>query len=179
MIKDNAQYVVSFESTVHGVKLYVPAQDTEYHISRYVAANAQNIYSSTGATKETLEAIAERMISVANTEGNAKTWRTDIGALAHAIRTRTKYPVDEDCAIRMGALYCFLEDEDPNQVQDVFTQKKISLAKGLNGMKADPDLYAFFLTMGVQSTPAWREYDSHLTDTEYFQKRAEMLHMSE
>jgi len=166
-LKDNPLFQVAIESK--DVRLYVPAQDTDYHLSRYVAAGAQNIYSASGATKETITAITDKIIELCNSDQAIRTTRTDIAILANNLKYRLKYPVDEDCAIRMGAIYCFLEDEDPNTVHDVFTRRKIELAK------KDPDLYAFFLNMGQQNTPAWTEYEQDLNDTEYLRGRQEGL----
>src|SRR5690606_1498497 len=155
---DATKYQVVFESKVHGVKFYTPANDTDYHLSRYVAAGAQNIYSSAGATREVLEAIADNMLQIVNADGNrTPSIKTDIGVLANNIKYRLKYPVDEDCAIRMGAIYCFMDGENPDEMHDLYTRKKMDYAKGSADGKipADPELYSFFLTLGVQSTPAW------------------------
>lgn len=169
---------MAFESTVHeGLRLYVPASDTDYHLSRYVAAGAQNIYSASGATKDLLSAMMDRMIEMCNDEKNIKTLRTDIGVLANNIKYRLAYPIDEDCALRMGATYCFLEDEDPDTVSDVFTRKKVLFAKGdpQQKIKHDPDLYAFFLNLGQINTPSWKGLEQDLNDTDYLKSRTETL----
>lgn len=172
-MKEKEKYQVAFTSKVHEeLKLYVPAQDTDYHISRYVAAGAHNIYSSVGASKEVLTAVLDKMLTLCNEDKNNNSMRTDIAILANNLKYRMQYPVDEDCALRMGAIYCFLEDENPDETHDVFTRKKLLYAKG-NGLDipADPDLYAFFLNLGVQSTPSWKEYVTVLQDTDYLTSR--------
>lgn len=177
-MKDPNLYQVAFESKVHNCKFYVPATDTSYHISRYLAAGAQNIFSGAGATREVLEAISNRVLEICNADKKqADTWRSDISTLMNNIKYRLQYPIDELCAIRMGAIYCFMEDEDPNETHDVHTRKKLAMAKGdeLNGTKADPDLYTFFLSMGVQSTESWKGYEAALEGTDYFQNRQETL----
>lgn len=177
-MKDSNLYTEAFNSTVHGVKLYIPATDTDYHLSRYVAAGAQNIYSSAGATREVLEAISDRILAICNADKKqGDTWRSDISTLMNNVKYRLQYPIDEDCALRMGAIYSFLEDENPEECNDTYTRKKVTMAKGdsIKGIPADPELYAFFLSLGVQSTTAWKEYGHLLDDTDYFQKREETL----
>ena len=39
----------------------------------------------------------------------------------------------------------------------------------------DPDVYAFFLTLGVSNTPTYREHLNILEDNDYFQKRNQVL----
>lgn len=177
-MKDQNLYAVAFESKIHNCKLYVPATDTDYHMSRYLAAGAQNIYSSSGATRDVLSAIADRVLSICNADKKqADTWRSDISTLMNNVKYRLQYPIDEDCAIRMGAIYCFMEEENPDEMHDVYTRKKIAMAKGdpINGIPADPELYAFFLNLGVKSTQSWKEYETLLEDTDYFLNRQETL----
>lgn len=175
--KDNPLYKVVFESKVHGCKFYAPSADSDYHLSRYVAAGAQNIYSGAGTTKDALKAITDKMLELCNDEKNLKQLRTDLTVLAQNIQYRLKYPIDEDCAIRMGAIYVFMEDEEPDEVHDLFTRRKIMMAKGdlANKIPADPELYAFFLNTGIANTPAWRESETDLSDTAYFRTREEAL----
>lgn len=189
MLRDNPKYQIAFHSEVHNCDFYIPAQDTEYHLSRYIAAQAQNIYSAAGITKELLHTFLSKMIEMCNDEKQIKTLRTDIAVLANNLLYRTKYPVDEDCALRMGAIYVFCEDENPDEVNDVFTKRKIDMCKGsthniatsdgksmdIHVVKSDPELYSFFLTMGIKSTAAWSGLDSPLTDMDYFKNRDEQL----
>lgn len=168
---DNPLYKEVFHSKVHDVKFYTPANG-EYNMSRYVAAGAQNIFSAAGITKDNLSAFLNKMLDICNEEKNNKRAKTDIAILCNNLLYRTKYPVDEDCALRMGAIYTFIDGEDPDQTDPVFTAKKIELVKS---QPYDADLYAFFLTLGVQLTPAWNESEPATVDWEYLTKRAEML----
>jgi hypothetical protein len=181
MFQHNPKYKEVFHSKVHDMRFYMPEDvATGYHISRYVAAGAQNIYAASGATKELLEAMMDKMLELCNDEKSLKTLRTDIATLANNIKYRLRYPVDEDCALRMGAIYTFMEGEDPDTTEDFWTRKKLVLAKGdpaVGGasIKADPELYAFFLSTGLPFTQAWSGLSATSTGSDYFSQRAEML----
>jgi hypothetical protein len=142
-----------------------------------VAAGAQNIYASGGATKDVLDAMMNKMLELCNDEKNLKTLRTDIATLANNIKYRLRYPVDEDCALRMGAIYTFVDGEDPNTTEDHWTRRKVTLAKGdaAQNIPPDPGLYAFFLSIGIPSTPAWSALLDGLNSTDYFSNRQETL----
>lgn len=169
--KGNEEYGEVFASEVHGVSFYMPNNMSDgYHISRYVAAQAQSIYSSAGATKEVLTAMMDNIIELCNnTKKPSPTLRTDIALIANNILYRTRYPLDEDCAIRMGAIYTFLEGEDPKEANDLWTQKKIRMAH------TDSNLYTFFLTTGARFTPQYSALLHHLNGTDYFQMRNQVL----
>lgn len=47
MFSNNPSYTLAY-TTKDGTEFYTPAQGTDYHMSRYVAAQAQNIYSGSG-----------------------------------------------------------------------------------------------------------------------------------
>lgn len=178
MFSENPKYKEVFHSTVHNIRFYMPADIANgYHMSRYVAAGAQNIYASGGATKDLLNRMMDKMLELCNDEKSVKTLRTDIATLANNIKYRLRYPVDEDCALRMGAIYCFVDGENPDVTEDYWTNRKITLAKGDAGqdIKPDPELYAFFLSIGVAYTPAWSEQSAILTDSNYFSQRREVL----
>ncbi len=168
---DNPQYKIA--ETFGDIVLYEPASDTDYHMSRYIAANAQNIYASAGTTKELLSKIANHAIKICN-EKDVKTIKTDIGLLMNNILSRLQYPVDEDCALRMGCLFYFIEGEDPNSVDEFWLNKKLNLAKG-EAKEHSPAMYNFFLSKGLINTPAYSELLECLSDRDYFQKRKEML----
>lgn len=169
---NNTKYKCVFESKVHGIKFYEPEQ---YHISRYIAAGQQGIYSSAGVTKEYLEAITGKMLEICNSN-NTSTAKTDMALLAQNIRVRLKYPVDEDCAIRMGAIYAIAEGEEADTVSALWIKKKMDMCKGTIELPPDPDMYAFFLNTGYGLTKEW---DGLLTDTDtltdYLTKRNDML----
>jgi hypothetical protein len=178
MFENNPKYKEIFHSAVHNLKFYMPEDIANgYHISRYVAAGAQNIYSAAGATKDLLGNMMDKMLELCNDEKNVKTLRTDIATLANNIKYRLRYPVDEDCALRMGAIYTFVEGENADVTEDFWTKKKLALAKGDAAQNIPPDaeLYAFFLSIGLPYTPAWSEQSAILTDTDYFSKRTEVL----
>lgn len=177
-LANNPNYVCVFESKVHkDLKLYAPASGIEYHTSRYLAASAQNIYSESGATKEVLESIMDSIIKLCNDEKQVKTLRTDVATLANNIKYRLRYPVDELCALRMGAIFCFIEGENPDVCADAYTRHKVELATGNfdKRISPDPDLYSFFFRTGVTYTPAYAQLQDTLTDTDYLSKRMEAL----
>ncbi len=178
MFADNPKYKEVFYSKVHNTRFYMPEDiATGYHLSRYVAAGAQNIYAGAGATKDLLDAMMDKMLERCNDEKNIKTLRTDIATLANNIKYRLRYPVDEDCGLRMGAIYCFAEGEDPDTTEDYHTRRKVAMAKGdaTQNIPPDPELYAFFLSIGIPYTPAWSELSATLTNTNYFSQRLEAL----
>lgn len=175
---DNPKYREVFHSQVHDIKLYMPEDAANgYHMSRYVAAGAQNIYAAGGATKELLGNMMDKMLELCNDEKNLKTLRTDVATLANNIKYRLRYPVDEDCALRMGAIYTFAEGEDPEHTEDYWTAKKVAWAKGdaTQHIQPDPELYSFFLSIGITSTPAWKEQSDILSDSNYFKTRTDNL----
>ena len=77
----------------------------------------------------------------------------------------------------MGAIYTYAEGENPEQTEDFWTNKKVAWAKGdvAQNIAPDPELYAFFLSIGLQSTPAWKELSDTLTDLNYFKTRTDNL----
>lgn len=164
---NNPLYKVA--ATFDGINVFIPVDDTQYHMERYIAATAQQIYSDSGATKDVLGALMDEMIQKCNNEKDHKTLRTDIGTLANNIKYRLQYPIDEDCAIRMGALLSFLADENPDVVLPFWTEKKVRMAH------ANPDAYTFFLSWGAINTPSYREQFSTSIDMDYFSKRRQTL----
>lgn len=171
--KDNPQLKEVFYSTVHNIRFYAPIETAQYHTSRYVAAGQQNIYSASGATKDYLDSLTERILDITNNENNKDRLRSDIASLTNNLKYRLKYPVDEDCAIRMGAIYSIAQDEPFDMCDNVHTDRKMKLAKGsvTDKITPDPDLYTFFLTLGVHSTPSWQGFQPDTIGTEYFRKR--------
>lgn len=167
--KNNPAFAKVYEMK-SGVKLYAHAQSSEVHVSRFVAANAQNIYSGAGATKEFLSAIIEKMLDLVNDDkSNTKRIKSDISVMCNNIRYRLQYPVDEDCLIRMGALYTYLEGEDPDKVLDSFTNKKMQYAK------EDSGLYDFFILLGLNATEAYKPLLPVTNVSEYLTRRKEAL----
>lgn len=177
VFKDNPDYTHVFRSEVHGIDFYVPSITGKYHVSRYIAAGAQEIYSSMGATRDTLEKIVDEVLKMCEGEKIKETLRTGVTALMQNLRYRLHYPVDELCAVRMGALLVFMDGEDPNGVNDFYTRRKTDLAAGnyQTGVTPDPDLYDFFLRTGVINTKAYADQSASMNDTAYFRNRTEIL----
>lgn len=184
MFANNTDYQLAYTSTpdkhtTH--KFYVPTNiATGYHHSRYVEAMHNDIYARSGATKEVIRTLAEEMITICNDELNKAKLRTDIALLANNLLYRTQNPIDQQCAIRQGALLCFLEttiaptpptptpqtiSEDPNIVKYEWQQRKEAMAL------ADPDLYTFFLTLGYSNLETYDEALSTLLEEDYFNRR--------
>lgn len=171
MLKDNPKY--KLEMSAHGYDIYVPANAADYHITRHIEAMKHNIYASCGITKESLSGIISAVLERCNNDGNSKQWRTEIGNLMAYLQACLSNPVDEHCAIRLGACLCFIENEEISENPDMpelFYQK----AKEDLAFK-HPEFYAFFLTLGLSSSPEYKELLEVLTDTGYFRKRKEML----
>lgn len=159
-------------------KIYTPINTADgYHTSRYVEAINQQIYSNAGATKETIQTIANEIILRANKQLDIETFRTDVALLAQNLLYRTSYPVDQHCAIRLGCILTFMEyehegkmiTENPDKVEIFWQQKKETLAMN------NPNAYAFFLQLGIANTPTYSSQSDILTDTDYFSKRDQTL----
>lgn len=167
MLKDKSDFIVAFE--FNGIVFYEPNEITGYHKSRELAMQAQDQYSRCGISKEVLKSFADKLLEFANKQLNTDTLRTDIGLIANNLLARMKSPIDELCAIRMGAISCFLEDEDPNTVTEVCTMHKMRLAD------KHPDIYAFFLNRGIGFTPEYNNQWRTFQAQDYFQQRKLML----
>lgn len=171
-LKDNPEYqkVISVNIDNVDYNFYHPAPGKEYHISRFIAAKAHQAYAESGTTRELLDKMMSEITRMCNdTSKNNETLRTDIAVLAENIKYRLHYPVDEDAALRMAAIYTIMENENPDQVDNSWTTRKVVLAK------KNPELYAFFLTTGIAFIPGYKEHLHHLKDGEYFLKREEIL----
>lgn len=166
---DNIEYKEVFHSTKHNVRFYMPANESMgYHVSRYQEAGQQHVYASCGITREYMDAITHQMLEVINDK--KKYQLSDVAVLVNNLRYRLQYPVDEDCALRMSAVYIFVEGEDPAIPQREWINKKLEWAK------SDPDLYAFFLNMGLMFTPSWKEYLPGINEiNDYLTNRQQIL----
>lgn len=188
MFANNTDYQLAYTSTpdAHTThRFYIPTNPaTGYHHSRYVEAVHNDIYARSGATKEVIRTIADEMVLICNNELNKGKMRTDIALLANNLLYRTQNPIDQHCAIRQGALLCFLEttlaatplnpqpqtvSEDPSVVKYDWQQRKEAMAF------ADPDLYTFFLTLGYSNLEHYSEALSTLLEEDYFNRRAQVL----
>jgi len=167
MLSGNPLYKVAFQND--SITLYMPVDITSYHKSREVAMQAQERYSKAGISKEVLNDIATRALEMVNKTNAIDTLRTDMAVLWNNLLARMNDPVDELCAIRMGAVACFLDNEDPDKVEIAFTDRKIKLAF------EHPDLYAFFLDTGISFTPTYSNLLRGLNVEDYLNNRREML----
>lgn len=181
MLKGNKSYTLQKE--LGNVRIYTLTNTMELHTTRYVELLNQQIYSSSGANKDILEQTMNEILTRCNDMKNQKTFRTDVAALANSVLYRLKYPVDQHCAIRMGAMCCFYEEdilnqdgsvysvlsEDKPQFDAFFQQKKEMLAL------SNPEWYSFFLSLGIVNTPQYNTLLDTLTDTDYFRKREETI----
>lgn len=167
MFSDNPEFKEVFR--LHDIVLYMPTQITDYHKSRELAMQAQDRYSRCGIDPNTLKAFATMMLNATNSQLTSSTFRSDMAVIGNNILARLREPVDELCAIRMGAIACFMDGEDPNRVHNAWTDKKIRLAE------QNPQLYAFFLDTGIAFIPEYAQLLRTSGAEEYFQKRREML----
>lgn len=167
---NNPEYKVA-HTCPDGTNIYIPVDmATGYHISRKIAAEAQNIYASGGADRKVLEGIMNEILDRVNSDKyRVDRVKSDVAVLANNILYRLKYPLDQDCAIRMGAIYTFLDGEDPKVVSTMWTEKKVELARKF------PDTYTFFLTIGIELIPSYKESLTFLEDRDYFRKRTEII----
>lgn len=165
---DTTKYQLIYISPKHG-KFYTAIDPNSYHLSRHIAAGVQNIYSGAGTTKDYLNAITEQMLDIINSGNKAKII-SDLSVLVNNIRYRLSSPVDQDAAIRMGAIYVLHEDEPADEVNAAWTSKKMKML--LN----DRELYELFFSEGVEYTPSWIEPLSGLGEmTPYLKRREETL----
>lgn len=179
MYAGNPKY--ELKAQLGNYKVYLPTNTMEgYSTQRFVEAINQQIYSNAGANRDVLEQVMNIIVEKCNKEKVDNTLRTDISALANSILYRLKYPVDQHCAIRMGAILCFVEEEtetgvvsEPEEkIETVWLNKKVSLAF------TSDEAYRFFLTLGIANTEKYKEHFDTLNDLEYFSKRMEALRMT-
>lgn len=164
---DTTKYKLIYTNE-HG-NFYVAIDPNNYHLSRYVAANVQDIYASCGTTPDYMDSITNRMLDIINTS-NVDRIKSDLSVLVNNIRYRLKYPVDQDAALRMACCYIIHEDENPDEVNPHWMQKK------LEWCKSDGKMYEVFFSHGVTFTPSWKERLSDLGEmTVYLNQRNEAL----
>lgn len=171
--QNNQDYQIAFtafkgqENETH---FYVPKDTMNgYHMSRKVAGQVQEMYGGAGITKELLSDIVGQMKDAINSDEKAVKIRTNMAAMVANLEYRLKYPIDEMAALRMAALYLFIEGEDPNHVHPHITEQKVKIAM------QDPEAYAFFLHIGSEFQGSWRESTLSLEDEDYIQARNEMI----
>lgn len=145
------------------LRYYSHSNISDYHVSRFLAANAQNMYSASGITPEVMTQICDRQIQAVNDKKLA-----DVAVLANNLKYRTKYPVDEHAIIRMAMIYHFVDNEKSDMCENHWTQWK------LEKVLAEPEAYSFFLPIGLEFTPAYSEYLQEISQNS-LNKRTEML----
>lgn len=175
-LHNKEEFEVVFEGS--GYKLYAPVSvEGGYHTLRYVDIELQALYASSGGTPEVFGALFDEILTLCNTGGDVGTRFTDIGTIVNMLKYRLAYPVDQHCSVRVGCLLTFIEFEDngitryenPDVVSPYFTDKKVDLAL------SNPDLYAFFLTLGAHNIGGYRGRLDILESGDYFQKREEAI----
>jgi hypothetical protein len=172
LYKDDPQFTVQFTSKMFDtigeplkegaepLRYYTHTNMANYHMSRYLAANAQNMYSAAGVTPDVINAICDRMIQAVNDKKI-----TDVAVLANNLKYRTKYPVDENAVLRMAMIYSFVDGEDPDKCENHWTEWK------MKKILAEPEAYSFFLPIGIELTPAYNEYLAEISQTSFSQRR--------
>jgi F0F1-type ATP synthase gamma subunit len=164
--ENNPNFKLEFESKSlehqgKPLKFYTPANITNgYHLSRYIAATAQNIYSSCGITPEILKAILDKITDSIN-----KNKLDEVAVYTNNLKYRLSYPVDENAALRMALIFSFVDGEDPNKCEAHWTQYK------LNKVIEDPEAYTFFLSKGVINTPVYSEYLQEISPSSLEQRK--------
>lgn len=160
------KYNVAFESKVlkdsknEPVKFYALKDITQYHLSRNIAANAQNIYSEAGLTKNLLKEICTNMTDAVN-----RNKLDEVAVWVNNIKARLNYPVDEDASLRMAMIYHFIDGENPDTCENNWTEEKLKL------IKQDPEAYSFFLPIGLQFTPSYQQYLADISQSYLEQRR--------
>lgn len=166
-------------ATFDGKKLYVPVDEkVGYNTQRFVSIQRQSLFASSGTTPELLSSTLDEIIKNCNEQGEVGTRFTDIGLLANMLKYRLQHPIDEHCSLRVGMLCTFLEykegdvwySEPKGAPHPVFEDIKFEMAM------QNPDVYDFFLGLGVYSTPSYRNHWHILEEEEdYWRKRKEVL----
>lgn len=159
--KDNPQYEKVISSD--GTDFFILKDPSQYHMSRYLAASANEKYARLGLTPEIMEQIEDAILKATE----EKKW-DEIAVWVHNLKARRSEPVDEFAALRMAAIYTFIEGEDPNKCDPFWNEKKFQM------MKKDPDLFSFFLSIGLQYTTSYRELLNEISMT-YLEQRKRIL----
>lgn len=162
--KNNPEYRSAFTIQSTGIIFYEPISDVQYHNSRYIAAGAHNYYCAAGITKELLVKMLDQMESAVNSNK-----LSDVAVLINNLKYRTRYPVDEDAAIRLALIFYFVEGEDPDKVLPHWTEHKLKL------VKEDPAAYSFFLLIGIKSSKLYSDLQKEISPTSLQERRNDLL----
>lgn len=172
LYKDDPKFTLLFESKMFNtngeqlkagdepLRYYSLANISDYHMSRHLAASAQNMYSAAGVTPTVLNAICDQMIQAVNDKKIV-----DVAVLANNLKYRTRYPVDEHATLRMAMIYSFVDREDPDKCENHWTEWK------LKRVLDEPEAFSFFLPIGLELTPAYSEYLQEVSQNSLNQRR--------
>ncbi len=153
MFKDNPQYEKVISSN-DGTDFYILKDFSQYHMSRYLAASANDRYARLGLTPDVMQAIEDNILKA--TEN--KKW-DEIAIWVNNLRARRSEPVDEFAALRMACIYTFIDGEDPDKCEPVWNNKKFQM------IKDEPLLFSFFLNIGLQYTPSYQDLLANISET--------------
>jgi len=167
MLQHNRDYELALEYAGH--RFYVPSETIGYSKWRELAMTGQDMFSRAGIDPDTLRAFAQQLLEKCNETKGPATLRSDVAVIATNILIRLKNPVDELCAVRMGAIALIHEDEDPMKVSQAWIKKKMDLAQ------EHPPIFDFFLQTGVALTPEYSSLLRGLTAEDYLTNRAQLL----
>ncbi len=168
--KQHPDYEVAFTCGEH--VFYKPIDITSYHKSRELAMAAQDQFSRSGIDPDTLQAFAQQLLDEANNTAQKDRLRSNVSVIATNLLLRLRNPVDELCAIRMGAIAMIHADEYPDVCNYAWLKRKMDLAQ------QHPDVYAFFLQMGLAFTPEYGNLLRGLTAEEYLTNREQQLKLA-
>lgn len=166
-LHDNADYKLVLSHAGHD--FFMPTDTTTYSKWRELAMSGQDAFSRAGISEDVLKQFAQQLLDKCNKQPNDTTLRSDTAVIATNILLRLREPVDELCAVRMGAIACIHADEDPVQCTRSWIAKKMELAK------EHPAIFDFFLHMGIGFTPLYGSLLRGLTAEEYLTNRNEQL----
>ena len=159
MFKDNPQYNKVISSN-NGTDFYMLKDFSQYHMSRFLAASANDRYARLGLTPDVMYAIEENILKATE----LKNW-ADIAVWVNNLRARRSEPVDEFAALRMASIYSFIDGEDPEKCEPVWNNKKFQL------IKEEPALFSFFLNIGLQFTPSYQDLLKNISETSLKMRR--------
>ena len=169
-LSTNTKLTLALEAS--GYKFYTHNSVEDYHLTRKLEAERHMIYANAGATRDLIRAICKEIIDRAN-QDNFRTARTDIAVLANNLLYRTSKPVDEHCAMHMGAIMTIIESETAEEDVDSSGSEWLTIKEEL--AMNDPAIYSFFLATGIALIPEYRQLAGTSPIQEYFQSRRQEL----
>lgn len=150
---------------------YKPKETTNYHKSRELAMSGQDQFSRSGISPDVLQAFAQELLDHSNKPATKDTFRSTVAVIATNILLRLRNPVDELCAIRMGAIAMIHADEDPDKCTQGWIKRKMELAH------ENPNIFDFFLQMGIAFTPEYGSLLRTITAEDYLTNRNQQLQL--